>query len=335
MDTLRPDVEIMAKRPSLDDKLAAVRLLRDRDPSPELTAELKTAIDDRSNLIVAAAAALAGDSGLVELAPPLASAFDRFLLDPLKTDKLCRAKLAVIQALDKFEHGDPDVFLKAARHVQLEPVWGGSEDTAAPLRAAALLALARIDVDGLQTLLVDALVDPQKDVRIAAAQALGYHGSGSAALILRLKARLGDREPEVLSECLCGLLACAPRENLPLVSEFLDRDDIPVQEAAILALGRSRLPAAFDVLGAFWNRQPPVVLRETVLLAMVMLRLPVATEFLIELVATGPEPAALAALSALKIRSHDTKLRQRIAEVIQQRNTPSLRARFERDFHNP
>ena len=46
-------------------------------------------------------------------------------------------------------------------------------------------------------------------------QALGYHGSESAALILRLKARLGDREPEVLSECLCGLLACDPKENLP------------------------------------------------------------------------------------------------------------------------
>ncbi len=203
----------MAKRLSLDDKLAAVRLLRDRDPSPELTAELKTAIDDRSNLIVAAAAAIAGDQGLVELAPTLASALDRFLVDPLKTDKLCRAKLAVIQALDKLEHGAPDVFLKAARHVQLEPVWGGSEDTAAPLRAAALLALARIDVDGLLTLLVDALVDPQKDVRIAAAQALGYHGSESAGLILRLKARLGDREPEVFSECLCGLLACARRRT--------------------------------------------------------------------------------------------------------------------------
>ena len=202
----------MAKRLSLDDKLAAVRLLRDRDPSPELTAELKTAIDDRSNLIVAAAAAIAGDQGLLELVPTLASALDRFLVDPLKTDKLCRAKLAVIQALDKLEHRAPDVFLKAARHVQLEPVWGGSEDTAAPLRAAALLALARIDVDGLLTILVDALVDPQKDVRIAAAQALGYHGSESAGLILRLKARLGDREPEVFSECLSGLLACAEGE---------------------------------------------------------------------------------------------------------------------------
>ena len=70
----------------------------------------------------------------------------------------------------------------------------------------------------------------------------------SAALILRLKGRLGDREPEVLSESLCGLLAGAPKENLPLVSGYLDVDDIPVREAAILALGRSRLPEAFEVL---------------------------------------------------------------------------------------
>ena len=107
----------------------------------------------------------------------------------------------------------------------------------------------------------------------------------------------------------------------------------PSLHQPILALGRSRLPAAFEVLSAFWNRQPPVVLRETVLLAMVMLRLPAATEFLIELVAAGPEAASLAALSALKIHAHDSRLRQRIAEVIQQRNTPALRARFEKDFH--
>ena len=68
---------------------------------------------------------------------------------------------------------------------------------------------------------------------------------------------------------------------------------------------------------------------------MVMLRLPAATEFLVELVATGPEAAALAALSALKIHSHDSRLRQRIAEVIQRGNAPALRARFENDFHNP
>ena len=218
--------------------------------------------------------------------------------------------------------------------MQLEPVWGGSEDTAAPLRAAALLALARIDVDGLLTILVDALVDPQKDVRIAAAQALGYHGSESAGLILRLKARLGDREPEVFSECLSGLLACAEGELLAGLG-------IPRPGRHPCSRGSHPRPGAvaparsFRALSAFWSRKPPVVLRETVLLAMVMLRLPAATEFLIDLVAAGPEAASLSALSALKIHSHDSRLRQRIAEVIQQRNTPALRARFEKDFHSP
>ena len=322
----------MARRSSLDDKLAAVRALRDRDPSPEVTAELRKALADRSNLVVAAAAAIAGDQRLAELAPALEGAFEPFLVDPLKTDKLCRAKLAIVQALDKLEHTRADVFQKAARHVQMEPVWGGSEDTAAPLRAAAILALARIDGEGLLPLLVDSLIDPQKDVRIAAAQALGYNGSETAALLLRLKVRLGDREPDVLSECFTGLLACAPKEYLPLVTVYLDRDDVPSCEAAILALGRSRLLEAFEALRACWNRQPPVVLRETLLLAMVMLRLPAATDFLLDLVAAGPEASALAALSALKIHAHDPRLRQRISDAVVQRNLPTLGARFERDF---
>ena len=190
----------------------------------------------------------------------------------------------------------------------------------------------RIDEEGLLPLLVDSLVDPEKEVRIAAAQALGYHGSETAALLLRLKANLGDREPEVLSECLSALLACVPREYFPLVIRYLDRDEIPACEAAILALGRSRLPEAFDALRARWDRQPPLVLRETLLLAMVMLRLPAATDFLLELVATAPEPSALAALSALKVHAHDPRLRPRIAEAVQRRNTPALVTRFEREF---
>src|SRR5262249_23714126 len=156
----------------------------------------------------------------------LETAFERLLVDPVKSDKLCRGKLAIVQALDKLEHERPDIFLSAARHVQFEPVWGGQEDTAAPPRAAAILALARIHSHGLLPLLVDALTDPQKEVRIAAAQALGYLGTESSSLLLRLKARIGDQEPDVISECLSGLLSCSPRENLAFVSEFLDSGDM-------------------------------------------------------------------------------------------------------------
>src|SRR5579883_1000141 len=229
----------MAKRLSVEEKLSAVRRLRDQDPSPRVTAELRSALADKSNLSIAAAAAIAGDQKLADLASDLEAAFDRLLVDPLKSDKLCRGKLAIVQALDKLEHERPDIFLKAARHIQFEPAWGGEEDTAAPLRAAGLLALARLDDPGLLPLLVDALTDPQKEVRIAAAQALGYHGTESAGLLLRLKTRIGDQEPEVLSECLSGLLGCSPKEGLPLVSQVLDSGNPGLREAAMLALGRS------------------------------------------------------------------------------------------------
>ena len=65
---------------------------------------------------------------------------------------------------------------------------------------------------------------------------------------------------------------------------------------------------------------------------MVMLRLPAATVFLVELVAAGPEAASLAALSALKIHAHDPRLRQQVSGAVAQRNLPTLQARFESDF---
>src|SRR5690348_1064785 len=138
----------MATRASLDDKLAALRALRGQALTPEQVGELRKRIGDRSNLVVAAAATLAGENALTGLARDLERAFDRFLVNPVKEDKLCRAKIAIVRALDRMEHRAPDVFRKAAEHVQFEPVWGGTEDSAPPLRAAALVALARAEGSG-------------------------------------------------------------------------------------------------------------------------------------------------------------------------------------------
>ncbi len=83
----------MGKRLSVDDKLAALGLLRDQPISPETTAELRRALGDKSNLVVASAAGIAGEQRLVDLAVDLDASFKRFLTDPEKTDKLCRASL--------------------------------------------------------------------------------------------------------------------------------------------------------------------------------------------------------------------------------------------------
>jgi HEAT repeat protein len=322
----------MAARESLDDKLAALRGLRGQALTPEQKAELRKRIGDRSSLVVAAAAALAGENALTELAGDLEAAFDRFLVNPLKDDKLCHAKVAVVQALDRLGHQKPDVFLRAARHVQFEPVWGGTEDSAPPLRATAIVALARVEGSGALPVLTDALADPAKDVRVAAALALGAIGTGSAGLVLRLKVRVGDRDPDVLSECLVALLTVNPEENLSIVTEFLDPNDPTACEAAGLALGKSRLPQALDPLRECWERSHSPELRQQLLLAVSMLRRPNAIDYLTGLVATGSEATGSAALSALRIHRHDPRLRERIAEIVHERGSPTLQARFERDF---
>ena len=230
------------------------------------------------------------------------------------------------------EHQDPDVFQKAASHVQLEPVWGGTEDSAPPLRAAAVVALARVEGSGSLPLLVDAMADPAKDVRIAAAVALGAVGTEGAGLVLRLKVRVGDSDPDVLSECLGGLLTVDPKENLPLVTEFLEPSNPAACEAAALALGRSRLPEALDPLKECWQRSHSAELRQQVLLAIAILRRPAATDYLMELVASESEPTAIAALSALRIYKDDPRLPRANREARPRTRESAAPPGFDRDF---
>jgi hypothetical protein len=321
----------MAPRASLDDKLAALRALRGQTLTPDQKAEVRKRIGDRSNLVVAAAAALAGENALVEASKDLEAAFDRFLVNPLN-DKLCRAKIAIVQALDRMEHEAADVFRRAVSHVQHEPVWGGTEDSAPPLRAAAVVALARGEGSRSLPILADALADPARDVRIAAASALGAIGTEGAGLLLRLKIRLGDQDPDVLSECLGGLLAVDAGANLPLIVGFLEPGDPAACEAAALALGRSRLPEALEPLKECWPRCHSRELSQQVLLAIAILRRPEATDYLMELVASEEEPKAIAALSALRIFKDDARLCERIAKIVHDRGSPRLRSGFERVF---
>ncbi|WP_165067715.1 HEAT repeat domain-containing protein [Paludisphaera rhizosphaerae] len=322
----------MAKRSTFDDKLAALRKLRDQDgPNPGDAASVRKAIGDRSNFVVAAAADVAGAWRLAETAPDLEKAFDRFMVDPVKDDKNCRAKIAAVQALEKLEHERAEVFEKAARHIQPEPVWGGTEDTAPPLRSAAMVSLTRINPTGLSTLLVDALVDPARDVRCTAASCLGAIGSEAAALALRLKAHLGDKEPEVVSEVLRALLTVSAEEYLPFVRGFLNSPVEASAEAAALAMGNARLPQALGPLLERFHVGGSTPLRETILISVAMLRASAALDALLELAADDFEPTAKAALNALKIHKHDPKLVDRLAASLKNASR-AVREQFARDF---
>jgi hypothetical protein len=165
-----------------------------------------------------------------------------------------------------------------------------------------------------------------------AAVALGAVGTEAAGLVLRLKIRVGDKDPDVLSECLGALLAIDPVENLALVAGFLDPSDPAVCEAAALALGRSRLPGALEPLKACSPRCHSLELRQQVLLSIAILRRPGANDYLMELIASEDEPTAIAALWTLRIFKDDPRLRAQLAELVRSQRSPKLLAGFDRDF---
>src|SRR3954449_1479835 len=124
----------------IEDQLDALSSLRGSSPAVAAPA-LRKALNDRVNLVAAKAANVAAALPAPELVPDLLRAFDRLFIDPLKTDPQCWGKNAIALALRDLGHRDSAAYLRGAVHIQLEPVWGRSEDTAGPLRGHCLHAL--------------------------------------------------------------------------------------------------------------------------------------------------------------------------------------------------
>jgi HEAT repeat protein len=308
-------------------KLARLRLLATEPVSGEMVKVLRNGLADSSNLLVAAAAAMIADRALQELA----AAFDRLMIEPEKNDKQCRGKIAVVEALNKLEYAEPEIFQRGIVHVQ-EPGWGREkdQDAAGPLRAHCAFGLLRLNPPDLLLHLTDLLLDRDKRARAGAARALGGSGSPAAIPLLRFKARLGDGEPEVLGECFSALLTLDPDQGLSFIGRFLDSRSVEVQEAAIFALAETRRPEAFALFKEFWPKTPQG-LEDTVLLAIAMLRLPGALDFLVNQVAAR-DLHARAAVSALAIHRHQGKIRERVAAAVAANGDSALEQWFQKKF---
>src|SRR5262245_51666914 len=160
MTTLARRLQYGVPKPrTTDAKLERLKLLRDEKSSPAVAHELQKFLRDASNHVVATAAKLAARFRLLELARDLVAAFDGFMIDPTETDKTCSAKTAIVDALNDLDFQEPEIFLRGIRHIQLEPVWGGSRDTAADLRAGCAMAVVRIGHPQANALLADLLAD--------------------------------------------------------------------------------------------------------------------------------------------------------------------------------
>jgi hypothetical protein len=129
-------------------------------------------------------------------------------------------------------------------------------------------------------------------------------------------------------------LLVAPEENLEFVCDFLDPMNPSRCEAAAIALGKTRLPGALEALKHCWQRSIEADLKEQILLAISMMRLPAAIEFLVELVRSDSEPSALAAISALACHRYDTRLGERLEAAIKETGSRALQTRFDRAFRS-
>jgi HEAT repeat protein len=150
-----------------------------------------------------------------------------------------------------------------------------------------------------------------------------------AGLLLRLKARVGDQEPDVISECLTGILELAGEQGLPFVAEFLNVEHESVQHAALLALGSSRKPAAFEILKQFAEKCSERF-HEVAYTALALLRLPAATDYLLSLLADKSRGAA--ALDALAVHRYDQRVREQAAAEVAKSGDKKLQAQFEKRF---
>ncbi|HVM95895.1 MAG TPA: HEAT repeat domain-containing protein [Candidatus Acidoferrales bacterium] len=324
----------MPKSHAIEDALAALQGLRADATSPAAQKELRLALSHKAALVVAKAAQIVGDAELGTLTHELVAAFERFLIHPVKTDPNCVAKTAIADTLYRLGADAGDVFLRGIRHVQMEPVWGGRNDTAGSLRGVCALGLVRIGHRDALLEISDLLADLDPRVRANAARALAYSENPQAILLLRLRALVGD-DPEVVGECFAALVAIDPLSSLPFIERFLARDDPLVQESAALALGASRLPDAFTLLRTWWEQIVQVDLRKTALLAVAMIKHDDAIDFLLQIIREGKAMDGRDAIAALAIYKHDDALVERIRKAVAQRQEVDLSAPFERMFEKP
>ncbi|MGE0786983.1 MAG: HEAT repeat domain-containing protein [Sandaracinaceae bacterium] len=297
------------RRDKLEAALSALTEATSDRGSPTARDALLTALREADALVVARAASIVQDSLLDGFGDALVSALDRFLEGGgVGADPGCHAKLAIVEALDATDEVAPEAFGRASRHVQMEPAFGPPVDTAAALRARALLALGRSGEPDVPVFAGRALADREPVVRRAAMIAIATHRDRSAAGLAWLKVTSGDEDPLVTAEAMNALVALAPDLGVPALAELLEGADAERRELAAMALGESRRPEALPIL---LEALPDVVLgseRAPFYTALALHRSEPALRTLLDLVAT---PDGTRVLGALGVRRYEPEVCER------------------------
>ena len=225
----------------------------------------------------------------------------------------------IVVALYAMEYDSADVYLKGVRHIQMESAYGPPVDAAAQLRGDSALGLVGTRHPDALFEVVRLLADKEPRARMGAARAIGSLVGEAGELLLQVLT--GDSEPDVLGECFSGMLASGSERSLRFVRAYLDHEDRAIAEAAILALGASRLPGAIDALRKKWGRTVQGPIRKTLLLALATARQDAALEFLLSLVAEGDSRVASEVVTALRTYRNEERVRKALEEALEKRGT--------------
>jgi hypothetical protein len=315
-------------------KLAALDALRS-EPASAVREQLGKALKDRNNYMVARAASICADLHHDELIPDLLTAFERFFVDPVKSDPQCLAKNAIAAALRDLAYHVAAPYVRGIGHVQFEPTWGGRADSAASLRGTCALALSECPLDDLEILthLADALADPERTVRVDAARAIEQLNRIEGALLLRLKLLIGDADPTVMGQCFESMLSLAPQSGVSFVSRFLKSGSADVQLEAASALAQCRDPHAMSILREFWLEPLlPTDLRQALLINLGASPLREAADLLLEVASREPFALASTAIKALAASRYRAEIRLSLESKLAERDSSALQSLFEQTF---
>jgi hypothetical protein len=318
----------------LEDRLAELAAIRGDPTAAGALAAVRAAVRSNTGVLVAAAAHIIAEHNLLELLPELPAAFARLTDRPIQRDPGCRGKTAVARALHDLDRWDDDVFPAGARYVQREPVWGGSEDTAGELRGVCGYAYAHVGHPDALRVLAELLADPERVARAGAARALADAGRVDADALVRYKLLQGDPDPEVIAACFASLLVLEGEDALDFIARFLDGgdDDDATAEAAVLALGESRLDAALPILRRWCDDAMIDEAQRVGYLAVALLRNDPATDYLLDVIRTAAPTRAVHAVHALATFRDDATLAKRVRTAAADADDAIVRAEAAAQF---
>jgi len=319
------------KRASFEEEQAALSTVVANPRSDEARQRLLAALRSKRSLVVARAARLIKEHRLDGFDDELVAAFDRHLPDPVRSDPTCAAKLAAIEALDYCECDDFAPFLRAASHEQ----WEGGNDTAAPMRARAVLALARLGYADFDLVAARLLADATASVRQAALDALAHRGERANAALALLKLRSGDEDPLVTLAAMAALLALAPACGLDELRALLNSKAEDKRELAAVALGQSRSDEALTILLDALERCTRAEERSALLRGAGLHRSDRALDALLAVIADYQEVDARAAIESLGARRFEPGVADRVRAAAARNDRADLSAYVDAVFTTP